>query len=177
MSARHAILGLLMARPLHGYDIDGEFNKGLRRVCHVNISQIYAYLKSMEESGWVESETVYQQSNPPKKVYHVTSEGREEMGRWLNQPVETDRQLRDELLTKVYFAWQQAPHTLHELIDAQLVIQQKALDEVARHQQEATNMLTTVLTEAGRRHAKADLEWLFWLREQVETHFPAQETA
>ncbi|MDQ4078571.1 MAG: PadR family transcriptional regulator [Chloroflexota bacterium] len=177
MPARHAILGLLLQQPLHGYDIDGEFDKGLRRICHVNISQIYAYLKSMEGRGWVESETVYQKSNPPKKVFHVTEKGRAEMERWLHKPVETNRQMRDELLTKVYFCSILSPEKLATLVEEQLEIQKAWLDDIRARSQRAEKFLQTVMLEAGLRHAEADYEWLLWLREQLQERLPAESVA
>ncbi len=168
MPARYAILGLLTQQPMHGYDIDGQFDKGLRRVCHVNISQIYAYLKTMEERGWVESETIYQKSNPPKRVFHVTDKGREEMAAWLREPVVADRQIRDELLTKIYFSWLHNPEGLLDLIDGQIAILEKSMADLAARHAGSSNFLGQILSEAGRRHGQADREWLDWLRQQVE---------
>lgn len=168
MPARHAILGLLMQQPMHGYDIDGQFEEGLRHICHVNISQIYAYLKNMEERDWLESETIYQSTNPPKKVFHVTDKGREEMQRWLSEPVDSNRQMRDELLTKIFFMWRIAPDQLPALIETQLEIYRKWRDEHLERRANATGFLQHVLAEAGSRHAETDYEWLLWVREQVQ---------
>lgn len=167
MPARHAILGLLMRRPLHGYDIDSEFEKGLRNICHINISQIYAYLKSMEEQGWVESETVMQKSSPPKKVYHVTPAGRAEIQAWLQKPTAAERQLRDELLTKVYFCRYVAPGDLLNLIEEQIHIHKHHLDEVKATMERTNDFFACLLLDAGRRHAEADHEWLLWMRDEL----------
>jgi PadR family transcriptional regulator, regulatory protein AphA len=167
MPARHAILGLLMQRPLHGYDIDGEFEKGLRNICHINISQIYAYLKSMEEQGWIENETIMQKSSPPKKVYHVTPEGRAEMERWLQQPSIAERQMRDELLTKMYFCRFIAPDELHRLIEDQLRVHKQHLEQIHERIEQSTDFFAGLLLDAGRRHAEADYEWLLWMRDQL----------
>lgn len=170
MPARHAILGLLLRHPLHGYDIDGEFDKGLRAFCHVNISQIYAYLKSMEEQGWVKSQLVLQKSNPPKKVFHATPDGQAEMEQWLRQPIQEERQVRDELLTKIYFCWLLAPDTLPDLLDEQIAIHRHHLHHLEESIENSPDFITTVFREAGRRHTEADYEWLLWLRERVAYH-------
>lgn len=167
MPARHAILGLLMQRPLHGYDIDGEFEKGLRNICHINISQIYAYLKSMEEQGWIESETVMQKSSPPKKVYQVTDAGRTEMEQWLRKPIATERQIRDELLTKIFFCRYIAPGDLETLIEEQIKVHKEHLDAVNQAVEGSTDFFEGLLLDAGRRHAEADYDWLLWMREQI----------
>jgi PadR family transcriptional regulator, regulatory protein AphA len=173
MPARHAILALLSQRPLHGYDIDSEFDKGLRPICHINISQIYAYLKSMEEKGWVRSKTVIQKSNPPKKVFHVTDAGRVELDEWLRQPVQAERQIRDELLTKIRFCWDLAPESLPGLIDEQIRIHKERLEELEMAYRETTDPVTSLLLDAGRRHAQADYEWL----QSVSEHLREQQGA
>lgn len=164
MPARHAILGLLMDRPMHGYDIDGAFEEGIRAICHVNISQIYAYLKSMEDKGWIEGELVIQKSNPPKKVFHVTDAGRAEMSRWLGSPVVERRQMRDSLLTKIYFCWMLAPQRLESLIQEQREALQAAVRSYERQIDEADSEINRLFLDAGRRHSIADIEWL----EQVQ---------
>ena len=167
MSVRHAILGLLIERPMHGYEIDNAFEKGLRSFCHVNISQIYAYLKSMEKKGWIENEVVMQKSNPPKKVFNVTAAGRREMTRWLAQPVREERQLRDELLTKVYFCWSVNPDMLPALIDEQLLVYGPKLATWQGTRAQAEGFMERALTDAGTRHLQADYDWLLTLREEV----------
>lgn len=170
MSARHAILGILMQEPLHGYEIDAAFDRGLRRVCHLTISQIYAYLKSMEERGWVEGELIMQKSNPPKKVFHVTARGRQEMQKWLQSPLEEERPMRDALYTKIHFCATLTPERLPALVEEQLEILEAELAdveaEIAGHEGPPPLFL-----EAKRRHLLADCEWLRWV--QVQPLAPA----
>lgn len=168
MPVRHAILGLLARRPMHGYEIDSEFEAGLRQICHVNISQIYAYLKSLEECGWVVGETILQERNPPKKVYSLTEEGLVELRRWLSAPVQQERQLRDEFLTKFFFCQHIAPRALRALVGQQKAVYHQHLQEVIAAGQEPMDFLTRLLYEAGRRHAEADVEWLEWVEEQIK---------
>jgi DNA-binding PadR family transcriptional regulator len=167
MAARHAILGLLMNQPMHGYEIDTEFERGLRRICHVNISQIYAYLKSMEDMGWIDSELVMQKSNPPKKVFSLTEVGRAELMNWLRQPVLQDRQLRDELLTKIYFCWTLAAHQLPHLLDEQIAIYYERLKEWRLVRDRAEPFITRAMADAGVRHLEADYGWLCFVRDAV----------
>ncbi len=167
MSARYAILGLLMNQPMHGYDIDSEFERGLRSICHVNISQIYAYLKSMESMGWISSDLVLQKSNPPKKVFRLTESGREELMRWLSKPVLEERQIRDELLTKVYFCWSLTPHQLPRLLEEQLIIYHKRLTEWRHVRDHAEPFITRALADAGVRHLEADYGWLIFMRDAL----------
>ena len=167
MSARHAILGLLMHHPMHGYDIDSEFEHGLRSICHVNISQIYAYLKSMEETGWIASELVLQKSNPPKKVFSLTESGRDELSRWLAQPVMEDRQVRDELLTKIYFCWTLSPKQLPRLLEEQISIYGMRLNEWRHMRDHSEPFISRALADSGVRHLEADYEWLCFMRDAV----------
>ncbi|HYN88139.1 MAG TPA: PadR family transcriptional regulator [Ardenticatenaceae bacterium] len=177
MPVRHAILGLLAQRPMHGYEIDSEFEQGLRRICHVNISQIYAYLKNLEDRGWVRYETVLQERNPAKKVYHLTEEGQAELMHWLSHPVEAERQIRDDFLTKLFFCQHLRPDALRDLIENQKRIFQRHLNEVLAAGQYPMDYFTRLLYESGLRHARVDLEWIEWVEEQLESYGDNHPTA
>lgn len=102
---RFIILGLLGAHAMTGYDIKRAFDRSLATYWNAGNSQIYSTLKSLAASGFVTSEVVYQEARPNRRVYSLTESGREELERWLMEPV-PERFTKDEFLTKLFFCGQ-----------------------------------------------------------------------
>lgn len=52
--AEYALLGLLQARSMHGYEMFQEFERGtLGEIIHLEMSQLYAFLKKLERLGYI----------------------------------------------------------------------------------------------------------------------------
>src|ERR1041384_4339943 len=83
MSLPHLLLGLLSSTPMSGYDLNKEFNTTVQHFWTTDQSQIYRALYKLEEEGKVRVETIIQEDNPNKKVYHITEAGKEELRDWL----------------------------------------------------------------------------------------------
>lgn len=87
MSLPHLLLGLLNASPMSGYDLNKVFNTTIQHFWTTDQSQIYRTLYKLEEENKVRVETVIQEDNPNKKVYHVTEAGQSELREWLSKPL------------------------------------------------------------------------------------------
>src|SRR6266699_1154046 len=75
--AEYAMLGLLEDRPMHGYEMFQQFESGtLRQIVHLEMSQMYAYLKKLERLEYIEAELEPQGVRPPRKIFHLTEPGR-----------------------------------------------------------------------------------------------------
>lgn len=124
MPAEHAILGLLDLDEGsgHGYDLARNFAEGrpLANVLRLEPGMLYHHLKKMEKSGWVISSTEQQASRPARQVYHLTDAGREELRRWMAEPVQHTREIRLEFLVKLYFARRTDPALADRLVQGQL---------------------------------------------------------
>jgi PadR family transcriptional regulator, regulatory protein AphA len=124
MPAEHAILGLLSIEEGsgHGYDLARNFSDGqpLAAVLRLEPGMLYHHLKKMEKAGWVTSAVVPQPSRPPRHVYQITESGRQELDRWLKEPVTHTREIRLEFLVKLYFARLFDPVLAARLVSEQL---------------------------------------------------------
>jgi PadR family transcriptional regulator, regulatory protein AphA len=124
MPAEHAILGLLLLddRGGHGYDLARHFADGqpLGDVLRLESAMLYHHLKKLARAGWVTSDLESQGSRPPRQVYQLTDEGREELMRWLREPVAHTREIRLEFLVKLYFARNLDPAYARQLVSDQL---------------------------------------------------------
>lgn len=105
MSLKHAILGLLLDGPLHGYGLKGLYEKELVPGSTVNIGQIYQALDKLEAEGLVRSEVVPQAERPDRKDYTLQEKGRGELRNWLRSPSERGLEIRNESFLKLMLAW------------------------------------------------------------------------
>lgn len=105
MSLRHAILGILDYRDMHGYQLKRVLEEGISSFWPVNLAAIYPGLRKLEEEGLV---SFHRESSgagrPDRKVYTITAEGREELARWRRLPPDTTQSARNPLDLKLLFA-------------------------------------------------------------------------
>jgi PadR family transcriptional regulator AphA len=124
MPAEHAILGLLDSDEGagHGYDLARNFADGqpLANVLRLEPGMLYHHLKKLGKNGWVDSSTEQQPTRPARQVYRITEAGREELHRWLTEPVRHTREIRLEFLVKLYFARRFDGQLARDLIAGQL---------------------------------------------------------
>ncbi len=88
MSINYAILGMLSARSLTGYDLKKIIQDSPFMPWSGNNNQIYKALVELLEEGWVTNEVQHQDSAPSKKIYTITDAGREELKAWVLSPPE-----------------------------------------------------------------------------------------
>ncbi len=102
MSLPHLLLGLLSHQACSGYDLNKAVQSTIHHFWSTDQSQIYRALHRMEGDGWLTAETIIQDDNPNKKVYHITSDGLAELRRWVMTPVGTEA-IRESWLGQLFF--------------------------------------------------------------------------
>jgi DNA-binding PadR family transcriptional regulator len=100
MALEHAILVSLTERAGSGYELARRFDRSIGFFWPATHQQIYRVLRRMDDAGWVTHTDVAQEGRPDKKVYEVSAAGREELTRWLAEPVDV-AVLRDGLSVKI----------------------------------------------------------------------------
>lgn len=103
MPLKHTILGFLNISPKTGYDLQKKIGMTISHFWTSTQSQIYRTLGEMTEEGLIVSEVHYQDEKPNKKVYSITSEGKEELLRWLSNPLELPNH-RNPFLIQLFFS-------------------------------------------------------------------------
>ena len=133
--AEYAILGLLESQPMHGYEMFQQFKNGaLGQIVHLEMSQMYAFLKKLERLMYIEAQLETQGLRPPRKIFHLTAQGRHIFFQWLKEPVERPREIRILFLIKLYFVQQFTPKETGHLIDQQIIACRNFLNHLeARH--------------------------------------------
>jgi DNA-binding PadR family transcriptional regulator len=104
-----AVLGVLVEKARHGYDIAAALQPGtpLGDAWHLSRQLVYRALERLEALGMAEPQrTESSAAGPRRTVYGPTPRGQVTLGTWLATPVEHARDIRSAFLLKVLIAEQ-----------------------------------------------------------------------
>jgi PadR family transcriptional regulator, regulatory protein AphA len=160
LSPQPVLLGLLMSRPRHGYELYQQFETELGRVWQLGMSQLYAQLHLLEEAGLVAAHTEPQEGRPPRKVYHLTAQGREAFESWLQQPTPYVRHLRVEFLARLYFYRALSLPGVEQLVGAQKEVCQAQMLRFARLAASEEDDFRRLVLEFRQGQLQAVVQWL-----------------
>jgi DNA-binding PadR family transcriptional regulator len=164
--AEYAILGLLESQPMYGYEMFQQFQNGtLRQIVHLEMSQMYAFLKKLERLEFIEAELEPQGIRPPRRIFHLTDTGRAVFHAWLTTPVERPREIRVSFLLKLYFVRKIIPDQTARLIEREISACRKFLDHLESqrlpdaHTSDSA-FLDHVVLRSRIHQTRALLDWL-----------------
>jgi DNA-binding PadR family transcriptional regulator len=164
MSIKHAILGLLADRPLHGYELKAAYEAELVPATQLNYGQVYTTLERLGRDGLVAHEVVSQTERPDKKVYALTAAGRRELQAWLRSPSPLDLDLRNETFLKLILAQRLADPDPEEVLTVERRSCFERLHEVtrarARADKEGASVPTVLLLDLAVLRLEAFMKWL-----------------
>jgi len=161
MPLHHAVLALLAAKPAHGYELKASFEQAVGdQWGGLNIGHLYQVLDRLARDGLIESERQPQPVKPDRLVHRITPAGREELGRWLNEPSVRTRGYRDDFFLKVMAAAQAGdPEALAAVLRSQRVYLLTELRSLAAAARAAASgsPVVALLVKAAELHVRADL--------------------
>ena len=107
-SSMEVLLGLLTIAPMSGYDLGQSIRTSVGYIWNESYGQIYPNLKRLAAAGLVTAKTERQKGKPDRRIYALTTKGRERLAAWL--AVEPQPEIpRNELLLKLFFGAQGSP--------------------------------------------------------------------
>ncbi len=164
-------LGFLFRAPDHGYHLYRRVREELGFFWYIGMGHLYNALRALEQEGRVASHQVPQDDRPSRKVYHITSAGRQAFLDWVRAPVRAVRDVRVEFLAKLYFHQILGLGGVEELLRAQesLLRERLAQMDAARSRLAAVDFRAMVL-DLRYRQARATLEWLENLPQAFQLH-------
>jgi DNA-binding PadR family transcriptional regulator len=171
--AEYAILGLLNQQPMHGYELFQQFEGGtIGQIVHLEMSQMYAFLKKLERLDYIVPRVEPQGVRPPRKVFHLTETGHETFFSWLAQPVEKPRDIRILFLIKLYFMQQFQPQQVATLVEQQICACQRFLNhleakQLVSRQYNEEGFLDHVVLRSRIYQTRSLLDWLHELQTEV----------
>ena len=155
----YAILGALMKRPMHGYDIHKFLSSALRGVWYVGMSNMYSMLKKLESEGHVLSTIETLENRPSRRVFAITETGEEFFKGWISQPVSNIRDMRVEFIAKLYFYKDLGLAGGEELVQRQKAVCQGILDSLDLRALEESDF-ARLLFSFKMRQIRSILSWV-----------------
>jgi DNA-binding PadR family transcriptional regulator len=170
MTLEYAILGFLNYQPMTGYDLKKVFDRSIRHFWQADQSQIYRTLTRLTEDGAATMEVMEQTDRPDRKVYSITSTGRDRLLEWLTRPFPQEES-RSKPLVQMFFSGQVPDDRMVEKLTGALegMRQQMAVfdlipDQVREFTPMAKNdreLFYWFLTlELGKRNLQMNIEWM-----------------
>lgn len=105
MSLKYALLAMLTAEPLTGYEVYKRFQGSVGQIWHAPDSQIYPELRRMEAGGLLAATAVPWGPKRDKTRYSITEAGVGELKDWLREDLVYSRD-RDPVRLKIaYLEW------------------------------------------------------------------------
>ncbi|MBI2911829.1 MAG: PadR family transcriptional regulator [Chloroflexi bacterium] len=165
-----ALLGLLSARPMHGYELLKHFLPGsdLGDLYHLEMGQLYALLHRLEGEELVEAELIPQGTRPPRKVYRLSPQGRAAFQDWVTTPVRKVRDLRIEFLLKLYFARQIGRMPALSLVASQIAVCHQEMERLDGARRSAPEEFARLVYASRVARARGVLEWLESCQRELE---------
>ena len=173
MSVKFGLLGMLARQAQHGYELKRTFEQLTGGFWQLNQGQIYQSLLALEAEGLVKHTVEHDETVPDRKVYDVTSAGREALGAWLDNPTPRVRPLRDELFIRLAVMADGPSHQLLELVGAHRGVYLERMAELTRAKNRVADdretavgthgdelAMESLLLDAAIYHCEADLRWL-----------------
>jgi len=98
LSLKYAILGILIEKPMHGYELKRAVSPALSRDRLMNDGVLYPLLARMEKERLVRSKVESGGKRPDRRVFHPTAKGRRLFFEWLQ-----DSAFEEDLVTYDFF--------------------------------------------------------------------------
>lgn len=161
LQMEYVILGLATRKPIYGYELLQEWREKhhLDQVWKIKPGVLYAALEKLEQQRFLTSTQVPSPASPPRKEYRITRVGEAAFRQWASEPVAAPREIRQEFLSKLFFADDLGRECFADLVRAQQNISQKWL-ETLHEQVGQGDAFSERLLQFRIRQVQGILEWL-----------------
>jgi PadR family transcriptional regulator AphA len=153
MSLRHALLALVEAGPMTGYELAKQFDESVAYVWRAQHSQIYTELRRLEREGLVIAHILPRGARAlaTKRAYALTGAGGKELQRWVAE-VEPPASVRDPAYAKAIYLEYVSPQTARRQFREHRAHYEALRDRWERHVDQLERRATALLR---RRLAQA----------------------
>ena len=100
MGLRHAVLAALLEGEASGYQLAKRFDVSVSNFWSATPQQLYRELDRLEQDGLLRGRVVEQQGRPNKRVFTLTTAGRDQLHAFIALPAKPTA-IRDDLLVKI----------------------------------------------------------------------------
>lgn len=156
MSLRYAILGVLDAQPMTGYELGAYFEASANWVWSAKLSQIYPLLNAMAEEGVVHSEAEARGKRRSTR-YTITEKGHAELVDWVGSPHPAHAP-RDSALLQALFMDLLPADRVVAVLDEYIAGMRQRIADLRQHQRELVNGETKLIRERLKGRPAAEHE-------------------
>jgi DNA-binding PadR family transcriptional regulator len=171
VSAKHALLGLLIDRPAYRYQLGERLADRLGPAWALNSGQLYQTVRRLREDGLIERIDGAPDDEDERHVLAITVSGVEQFDRWLEEVTGGARLLRRPLLVKISLAGPERLKDALRQIDAYERDCAARLNELSRDRDaipetpevgsrvRADHVFLRLSLSADIKHLESELEW------------------
>jgi DNA-binding PadR family transcriptional regulator len=176
MSAKHALLGLLLDRPAYPYELADRLQRRLGPAWAVNSGQLYQTVSRLEQEGLIERVAGSSGPRDDRHVFAITEAGVAEFERWFERAASGARLSRRPLLVKITLAGAERQREVLHQIDAYELDCAERLNELSSMREaislekarlRADHVLLRLNLSADIFQLEGELHWARQARETV----------
>jgi DNA-binding PadR family transcriptional regulator len=178
VSLKNTILGVLIDRPRHGYDLKRALSPALPRQRLMNDGILYPLLARMEKEGLVRSRVEPGDGRPDRRVFEPTPAGRQVFFDWLRGPafeedeVTYDFFLGHPFLAKCMFFKHLSPEEVRAKLAAQAESAVAKLESFHRIREgmveRGVDPLRIAILDLGVAQQREKIRWLEKLSNELD---------
>ncbi|GAA4896658.1 DNA-binding PadR family transcriptional regulator [Stackebrandtia albiflava] len=158
MAIGQTFLGLLEAKPRHGYDLKRAYDERFGADRPLHYGQVYATLSRLLKNGLVEVDGVEPGEGPERKRYAITEAGITDVAGWLATPEKPEPYLQNTLYAKVVLALLTG-RSAAEVLDTQRAEHLRFMRDLT-HRKTHGDLADQLICDFALFHLEADLRWL-----------------
>jgi DNA-binding PadR family transcriptional regulator len=176
LSAKHALLGLLLHRPAYRYQLGDRLQKLLGPAWKINPGQLYRSIERLKQDGLIERIDNATDDEDERHVFAITDNGAEEFERWFEESTNEARLLRRPLLVKITLAGPQRLESALKQIASYEQTCAARVEELTREQQQipaggrqvlADDELLRFALSGDIAFVEGELRWARYMHERV----------
>jgi DNA-binding PadR family transcriptional regulator len=176
MSARHALLGLLLHRSAYPYELADRLQARLGPAWAINSGQLYQTVHKLEQEGLIEQVDEAHEGRDGRNVFAITDSGVQEFERWFEESTDSARLSRRPLLVKITLAGPDRLEDALRQIDAYELDCARRLKELSRvreavavqgRQVRADHVLLRLNLSADMFQLEGELQWARHAHEMI----------
>ncbi|MBI4563265.1 MAG: PadR family transcriptional regulator [Planctomycetes bacterium] len=165
-----ALLGLLMKKPQHGYELKRKIDATLENVAAISSGTLYYTLQRMQDKTWVSGRRERQGNRPERTVYSITSAGRREFQRLLRKSLFEKERPYFSFDLGLFFCEYAGLDVLEEAADAKLADLQRhrrLLEEIERRNPGRWPFHLFFIKERGKLLLESGETWYRRLKDKI----------
>jgi len=161
LEPEYVVLGLLLQRASHGYDLHRRLQREYRALWHIPQNQLYTILKRLEERGDIVGEERSSAAGRTRRLYRVARQGRGRFRRWLERPTPPSaRALRVAFLTRLSLALAQDRQTAIRIFDGQRQTLRASVERLKEMHAVSVGELDRLSLDLRIRQLETALTWM-----------------